>query len=306
MHGGQAAGSLRLPGRTAGTSPHGDPLYQLLRSYLHHFLPQPAPGATPVQRHHSAPLQDTVPPPGHGLPSRTRSPLQDTVPPGRCTGRCDRFCRNPLDGLLYATCQADEWPMSGPALFATRLVSYFLHAAVTRSRRGRSSTSRMALCRWGKRECDHVRKPSPHCAGSLSAGGGAAGGDILYSVLAEWWLSDGEEPLPLPMPQPGDGAPPSPPQPAPVPQAVRCAAADGRSSASSGRQSCARLPCVLPSEQSAERSGGPGATRHKRPGTAPGRAGSDAGGVLCMGCCPATVLCSTSRLMSNTSSLLKS
>ena len=84
MHGGQAAGSLRLPGRTAGTSPHGDPLYQLLRSYLHHFLPQPAPGAAPIQRHHSA-------------------PLQDTVPPGRCTGRCDRFCRNLLDGLLSAT-----------------------------------------------------------------------------------------------------------------------------------------------------------------------------------------------------------
>lgn len=51
---GQAAGSLRLPGRTAGSSPHSDPLYQLLRSYLHHFLPQPATGAAPNQRHHSA------------------------------------------------------------------------------------------------------------------------------------------------------------------------------------------------------------------------------------------------------------
>ena len=118
----------------------------------------------------------------------------------------------------------------------------------------------MALCRWGKPQCDHVRKALPHRAGSLSAGGGAAAGDILYSVLAEWWLTDGEEPLPLPMPQPGDGAPPSPPQPAPVPQAVRCAAADGRPSRSEA-SSPARDPHVFcRASMAAERRGGPGAT----------------------------------------------
>lgn len=108
-----------------------------------------------------------------------------------------------------------------------------------------------------------MRKPLLCCAGSLSAGGGAAGSDILYSVLAEWWLTDGEEPLPVAMPQPAGGAPSSSPQPAPVPQAIRCAAAE-RASLQRG----AAAPRIQDTNGQGRLGGG---------------ADSDSGGVLCMG-----------------------
>lgn len=64
-------------------------------------------------------------------------------------------------------------------------------------------------------------------SGALALGGAtsaAAGGDIFYSVLVEWWLTDGEEPLPMAMPQapPGGNPTTSPARPASVPQTIRC------------------------------------------------------------------------------------
>lgn len=63
-------------------------------------------------------------------------------------------------------------------------------------------------------------------SGALALSGAsstAAGGDIFYSVLVEWWLTDGEEPLPMAMPQapPGGNPATSPVHPASVPQTIR-------------------------------------------------------------------------------------
>lgn len=48
----------------------------------------------------------------------------------------------------------------------------------------------------------HRQRTVTHADASLwLAGGSAAGGlagEVFYSVLVEWWLTDGEEPLPLP------------------------------------------------------------------------------------------------------------
>lgn len=54
----QAAGSLGLtrgPGGAAG----GNPFFRLLRAYLQHFMPRPAPGAPTLQRPSGGPLINT-------------------------------------------------------------------------------------------------------------------------------------------------------------------------------------------------------------------------------------------------------
>ncbi len=43
-------------------------------------------------------------------------------------------------------------------------------------------------------------KPVTNDVRLARTGGSSPAGDVFYSVLVEWWLTDGEEPLPLPTP----------------------------------------------------------------------------------------------------------
>ena len=44
-------------------------------------------------------------------------------------------------------------------------------------------------------KCSHTPSLDMHAGGS---GGPASAGEVFYSVLVEWWLTDGEEPMPVP------------------------------------------------------------------------------------------------------------
>jgi hypothetical protein len=63
----------------------------------------------------------------------------------------------------------------------------------------------------------HDVSASAH-AGGGGGGGSEAAGEVFYSVLVEWWLTDGEEPLPLPS---ATGAAPAAPTPLGPAQSLR-------------------------------------------------------------------------------------